>query len=108
MIARYARIALLLAALATPSAAQQARGTPHGPLRDDEPLRGWTILSNSEVDDFATIAAAPRYRINHLELSHDVVMDLDDVRDEKKRALYDQIRAGGPPTIGADWAISSS
>lgn len=92
MIARHARIALLLAALTAPGAAQQApSGKPHGPLRDGEPIRGWTILSNSEVDDFATIAAAPKYRINHLELSHDVVMDLNEVRDEKRRGLVNRL-----------------
>jgi hypothetical protein len=92
LIARHARLALLLAALATPGAAQQAPSSAaHGPLRDDEPVRGWTILSNSEVDDFATIAAAPKFRINHLELSHDVVMDLNEVRDEKKLGLVNRL-----------------
>ena len=92
MIGRLARLVLLLAALASPSAAQQSSSsTPHGPLRADESVRGWTILSNGEVDDLAVIAAAPSYRINHLELSHEVVMDLNEVRDEKKRALVNRL-----------------
>ncbi|MFL5619165.1 MAG: hypothetical protein ACJ79A_12340 [Gemmatimonadaceae bacterium] len=99
MIARLARLGLLLAALATPSAAQQSSpATQHGALRADEPVRGWTILSNSEVDDFATIAAAPKYRINHLELSHEVVLDLNEVRDEKKRGLVNRL-VGHPAEI---------
>jgi hypothetical protein len=40
------------------------------PLDAGTPVRGWTILSASERDDRATIAAAPRYGINHLQLSH--------------------------------------
>ena len=92
MIARLARLSLLLAALATPGAAQQSSPVnAHGPLRAGEPVRGWTILSNSEVDDLAVIAAAPKYRINHLELSHEVVMDLNEVRDEKKRSLVNRL-----------------
>jgi hypothetical protein len=92
LIARLARTALLLAALASTSAAQQpSSGSSHGALRDDEPVRGWTVLSNSEVDDLATIAAAPKYHINHLELSHEVVMDLNEVRDEKKRGLVNRL-----------------
>jgi hypothetical protein len=92
LIRRFGRFVLLLTALASPSAAQQvSSAAPHGPLRADEPVRGWTILSDSEVDDLAVIAAAPSYRINHLELSHDVVMDLNEVRDEKKRALVNRL-----------------
>ena len=92
MIRRLARLVLLLAALASPSAAQQSSSAaPHAPLRADEPVRGWTILSDSESDDLAVVAAAPSYRINHLELSHDVVMDLNEVRDAKKRALVNRL-----------------
>jgi hypothetical protein len=92
LIARLARFALLLTALASPSAAQQAStARTHGPLRADEPVRGWTILSDSEIDDLAVIAAAPKYRINHLELSHEVVMDLNEVRDERKQALVNRL-----------------
>ena len=92
MIGRLARLVLLLAALASPSAAQQpSPSRAHGPLRADEPVRGWTILSDSEVDDLAVIAAAPSYRINHLQLSHEIVMDLSEVRDEKKRALVNRL-----------------
>jgi hypothetical protein len=91
LIVRLAHTALLLAALASPSAAQQSSMAVHGALRADEPVRGWTILSNSGVDDFAVIAAATKYHINHLELSHDVVMDLNEVRDEKKRGLVNRL-----------------
>ena len=58
-----------------------------GPLAPGQPVRGWTILSDSESDDLAVIAAAGAYGINHLELSHDVVHDLKEVREPKKREL---------------------
>src|SRR5215218_7392152 len=87
-----ALVLLLFATRATPSAAQGASASPaHGPLRADEQVRGWTILSDRESDDLAVIAAARRYDIDHLELSHQVVMDLNDVRDERKRALVNRL-----------------
>jgi hypothetical protein len=64
-----------------------------GPLRPDQPVRGWTILSDSEPDDQATIAAAPAYGINHLQLSHEIVHDLNEVRDEAKRGLANRLTA---------------
>lgn len=91
---RVQRLALALALLASPAPthAQGTPGTPtQGPLRADEPVRGWTILSNREADDLAVIAAARRYDIDHLELSHEVVMDLNEVRDERKRSLVNRL-----------------
>ena len=85
--------ALMFAATHALSAAAQ-QPTPartHGPLRADEPVRGWTILSDREADDLAVIAAARRYDIDHLELSHEVVMDLNEVRDERKRGLVNRL-----------------
>lgn len=58
-----------------------------GALKPDQPVRGWSILSDSETDGLAVIAAAPRYDINHLQLSHHVIHDLRQVRDERRRAL---------------------
>jgi hypothetical protein len=100
VIARVAAAAALLAALATPSPAQQATPAPaHGPLRDGEAVRGWTILSDSEPEALAVIRAARGYDIDHLELSHELVMDLSEVRDDHKRAvvarLADSAHAAG-------------
>jgi hypothetical protein len=61
------------------------------PLAVDEPVRGWTILSQSEPDDLATIAAAPAYNINHIQLSHEVVMDLREVKDDTKCAFVNRL-----------------
>ena len=61
------------------------------PLTGDEPVRGWTILSDSMPDDLITIAAAPAYHINHLQLSHQIVHDLRQVKADKKRDLVNEL-----------------
>ncbi len=94
---------------APPLAAQQA--TPRtGPLRDGQPVRGWTILSESHKDADVVIGATPPYKINHLELSHEIVMDLRDVYTERKRALVNQLtdsahRAGVQEVVIWDHAL---
>ena len=61
------------------------------PLDAKTPVRGWTILSNSEPDAMAVIAAAKAYNINHLELSHHIVHDLREIRDAKRQALVNRL-----------------
>ncbi len=58
-----------------------------GPLAADQAVRGWTILSDREPDALAVIAAASAYRINHLQLSHEIVHDLRELREPKRLAL---------------------
>lgn len=55
--------------------------------------RGWTILSDSKADALTVIEAAGSYDINHLQLSHDVVHNLKEVRDEGKRRLVTELTA---------------
>ena len=62
-----------------------------GPLSLDQPVRGWTILSDSEPDAMAVIAAADEYGINHLQISHEIVHDLNELRDEGKRGLSNRL-----------------
>jgi len=54
-------------------------------------IRGWNILSDSFVDDIATISAAKSYNINHLQLSHDLLMDLQEIRDPKRQKLVNDL-----------------
>lgn len=54
-------------------------------------IRGWNILSDSFEDDIATISAAKTYNINHLQLSHDLVMDLQELRDPKRHKLVNDL-----------------
>ena len=70
-------------------------------LPHQETIRGWTILSESEEDAMAVIAAAPEYNINHLQISHNIVHDLREVRDSQKRALTNRLtRAAHDAGIG--------
>ncbi len=55
-------------------------------------IRGWTILSDSYEDDINTIKAAKAYNINHLQLSHDILMDLREIRDPKRQKLANDLR----------------
>ncbi|MFC4015712.1 hypothetical protein ACFOY2_51470 [Nonomuraea purpurea] len=54
-------------------------------------VRGWTILSDSDAGADAVIAAAKPYKINHLQLSHEIVHDLREVREPAKRAQANRL-----------------
>jgi hypothetical protein len=54
-------------------------------------IRGWNILSDSYEDDIATINASKSYNINHLQLSHDLVMDLQDIRNPERQKLVNDL-----------------
>jgi hypothetical protein len=82
-------LALLASSLVATSTTAQEVG--HGPLGAGVPVRGWTILSSSEPDDMATIAAAPAYRINHIELSHQIVGELRELKDPPRSALVNRL-----------------
>lgn len=73
------------------------------PLPDGAPVRGWTILSSSARGAREVIAAAPGYSINHLELSQEIVSDLRELRDPRKRAnvaaLMASAHAAGIPEV---------
>jgi hypothetical protein len=47
-------------------------------------VRGWNVLTDSVPDGLKTISAAPRYDIDHLQISHDVIHDLRHVRDPRR------------------------
>ena len=48
-------------------------------------VRGWIILSDNMDNAIETIKTAKRYNVNHLQLSHHIVHDLREVKDEKVR-----------------------
>lgn len=50
-------------------------------------VRGWNILSRNEPNALRVIEAASNYDINHLQLSHQIVMDLRHVRDTARQGL---------------------
>ncbi|MET7711833.1 hypothetical protein [Streptomyces sp. NPDC005407] len=85
-------LAVLCLALAGAVQPVGAKGRPdqdHGV----SPVRGWTILSDSDKGADEVIAAAPKYDINHLQISHEIVHDLREVREEKKRVQANRITA---------------
>src|SRR5687768_13137198 len=78
---RFLCLLLGLALLAPPGVAQAGR----------EDIRGWTILSNSDAGADQVINAAKQYRVNHLQLSHDVVHDLREVREPARQAQVNRL-----------------
>lgn len=79
-------LAAALAAVAWWAAAPVA-----GQSQPAAPIRGWTILSNSVSDATAVIDAARGYSINHLQLSHQIVDELRELRDADRRAAVRQL-----------------
>ncbi len=50
-------------------------------------IRGWNILSSHFDNNLEVIRAAKDYEINHLELSHHIIMDLRHARTDWRRNL---------------------
>ena len=49
-------------------------------------IRGWNILSTNHENAIKVIETAPEYDINHLQLSHHLVMDLRHMKDSARCA----------------------
>jgi hypothetical protein len=92
-------VSLIAIASALGTLQSRAAAEPAAPVNADAAVRGWTILSRSETDLAITLAAAAKYKINHLQLSHEVVHDLNEIKDDKKAArvnrAIDAARAAG-------------
>ncbi|MFE7133448.1 hypothetical protein ACFVIM_21585 [Streptomyces sp. NPDC057638] len=54
-------------------------------------VRGWTLLSDSDQGADDVLAKAPSYDINHLQISHHIVHDLRQVREERRRVQANRI-----------------
>jgi hypothetical protein len=86
------RVSIFLAAgLALAACRPAAKPAPApaavtAPARPWGQVRGWTILSDDEAEGMAVIARARDYGINHLEISHRLIMNLREARDEARRA----------------------
>lgn len=48
-------------------------------------VKGWNILTDNPSETDSVIDAAKRYDINHLQLSHQLIMDLRQLKDTAKR-----------------------
>ena len=66
-------------------------------------VQGWNILSDSYDDALVTLAAAREYNVNHLQLSHHLIMDLREIREPERRAkvtsLIDRAHEAGIPEV---------
>ncbi|MER5771076.1 hypothetical protein [Streptomyces sp. NPDC001985] len=76
-----------------PGPAAGARAGTAEPSGTGSAVRGWTILSDSDRGADDVVAAAPSYRINHLQISHHIVHDLRQVREQKRRDQANRITA---------------
>lgn len=54
-------------------------------------IRGWNILSDHFENGIEVINAAEKYQINHLELSHHLIMDLRNVRIDSRREMTNKL-----------------
>ncbi len=90
-------LALVLCGGSALAAAQRAGAVAKavGPLPADARVRGFILLSDSEPDAMVTLREAGRYSVNHLELSHLIVHDLRETKEESKRGLVNRLIDAG-------------
>ncbi len=50
-------------------------------------IRGWNILSDHTPTAYRTLNASPGYKVNHLQLSHDICHNLRDVKHQWNRNI---------------------
>jgi hypothetical protein len=68
------------------------KNNPEQTERDDQlKVRGWNILSDDLDKGILALNSTEDYGINHLPLSHKLIMDLQDVRNEKKLSTSTQL-----------------
>ena len=54
-------------------------------------VRGWTILTDIPEEGRMIIKRAKEYEVNHLQLSHHIIMDLKDARTPERAELTNQL-----------------
>lgn len=58
---------------------------------EGELVQGWTILSNNMENAIKTIKTAKDYKINHLQLSHQIIHNLNEVRKNSVQKQVNQL-----------------
>lgn len=61
------------------------------PLEPGTRVRGWTLLSDDEDKAMIAIERAADYQVNHLQLSHRIVHDLNELDDPDTRAQVNRL-----------------
>jgi hypothetical protein len=79
------RFLLLLLTLGAACSTPQESASPEAV--NTKAIRGWNILSDNEMNGMKVIEAAADYDINHLQLSHNIIMDLRHVRDTTRLGI---------------------
>ncbi|TKG96627.1 hypothetical protein EYV94_05090 [Puteibacter caeruleilacunae] len=54
-------------------------------------VQGWNILSEDKADMERLLEKAPEYGVNHLQISHQIVHDLRQVKKEKEQKMVNDI-----------------
>ncbi len=61
------------------------------PEKNNVLVKGWTILTEDETGIGKVLKSARKYEINHLQLSHQIIMDLRQVRQPVKQEQVNQL-----------------
>jgi len=48
--------------------------------------RSWILLEDNEADVVEAIGLAQRYNVSELQLSHSIIMDIDEINEDPDRA----------------------
>jgi len=65
--------------------------TDRTPQKKTVEVQGWNILSNDHQMAIQTIKTAKKFQINHLQLSHQILMDLKQLRDTIKQKQVNEL-----------------
>src|SRR5512133_886204 len=83
MISRKIRLLIVCLVLCCCNVHAQQKLTKYD--RNNVLVRGWNILTDNSQEIDSVINATGRYDINHLQLSHSLIMDLCQMKDPHKQ-----------------------
>lgn len=84
-------LAVIITALLLSAACQETRQTATDQSAPRVRIRGWNILSDNRAKALAAVDAAPAYDINHLQISHNIIHDLCEAREPRRRDLANEL-----------------
>jgi len=58
---------------------------------DETRIIGWNILSSNYDNALNVIQASKKYGVNHLQLSHDIIHNLKEIKDTQKQKLVNEL-----------------
>lgn len=63
----------------------------HSKSDNTKNIIGWNILSSNESEALEVIDASVKYDVNHLQLSHNIIHDLNEIKDPSKAELVNKL-----------------